>query len=223
MGGPSIVWNRLAVKNKIKIIPHDYPDAKAVKTNLRYDASSLYLYCMGQDMPTGYFHRRRAERNFRLEKSCPQSQAALDWLNYVSATEHIFIQHAGNSARGKKSEERKYPWMDSMPLQTHSVSLTVFFFFFFPPFFLFFFHACACIYILDCKSDDAKNQELAIQAERTQQKHAYIRQLGYNLVVIKECHWRQLKQQNERVKSFSHHFRHSRARENRRTIRHTLC
>ena len=63
-----------------------------------------------------------------------------------------------------------------------------------------FFHACACI--LDSKSDDAQNQELAVKAERTQQKHAYIRQLGYNLVVMKECQWRQLKQQNERVQSF---------------------
>ena len=97
--------------------------------------------------------------------------------------------------RGEKSEEKKYPWMDSMALQTQSMSLTVFFSFSF-----FLFHACACI--LDCKSDDAKKQELAIKAERTQQKHAYIRQLGYNLVVIKECYWRQLKQQNERVKSF---------------------
>ena len=112
-----------------KLRPHDYPDAKAVKTNLGYDASSLYLYCMGQDMPTGYFHRRQAECSFRLEKSCPQSQAALHWLNYVSATEHIFIQHAGNTAGGwggGESEERKYSWMDFMPLQTQSMSLTGF-------------------------------------------------------------------------------------------------
>ena len=67
VGGPSIVWNRLVVKNETQIRPHDYPDAKAVKTNLGYDASSLYLYSMGQDMPTAYFHRRRAEFNFRLE------------------------------------------------------------------------------------------------------------------------------------------------------------
>ena len=62
-----------------------------------------------------------------------------------------------------------------------------------------FFHACSCI--LDCKSDDAKKQELAVKAERTQQKHAYIRQLCYNLVVMKECQWPQLKQKNERVQS----------------------
>ena len=68
VGGPSIVWNRLAVKNETKIRPHDYPDAKAVKTNLGYDASSLCLYCIGQDIPIGYFHRRQAECNFRLEK-----------------------------------------------------------------------------------------------------------------------------------------------------------
>ena len=55
VGGPSIVWNRLAVKNETKIRPHDYPDAKAVKTNLGYDASSLYLYCMGQDTSLATF------------------------------------------------------------------------------------------------------------------------------------------------------------------------
>ena len=63
-----------------------------------------------------------------------------------------------------------------------------------------FFHACSCI--LDSKLEDAKKQKLAVKAERTQQKHAYIRQLGYNLVVMKECQRRQLKEQNERVQSF---------------------
>ena len=45
MGGPSIVWNRLAVKNETKIRPHDYPDAKAVKTNT--DDSSLATFIDG--------------------------------------------------------------------------------------------------------------------------------------------------------------------------------
>ena len=90
---------------------------------------------------------------------------------------------------GKKSEERKYP-VDGF----HAPSNTVY------EFDGCSFHACSCI--LDSKSDDAKKQELAVKAERTQQKHAYIRQLGYNLVVMKECQWRQLKQQNERVQSF---------------------
>ena len=55
VGGPSIVWNRLVVKNETQIRPHDYPDAKAVKTNLGYDASSLYLYCRGQDTSLATF------------------------------------------------------------------------------------------------------------------------------------------------------------------------
>ena len=115
----------------------------------------------------------------------------------------------------------------------HAPSNTVYEFdgFLFVCFFFFFFHACSCI--LDCKSDDAKKQEQAVKAERTQQKHAYIRQLCYNLVVMKECQWRQLKQQNERVQSFffqnapslhpgaSHRFRHPRARADRGTIRYT--
>ena len=52
-----------------------------------------------------------------------------------------------------------------------------------------FFHACSCI--LDSKLEDAKKQKLAVKAERTQQKHAYIRQLGYSPVDMKECQWRQ--------------------------------
>ena len=39
---------------------------------------------------------------------------------------------------------------------------------------------------------------MAVKAERTQQKHAYIQ----HLVDMKECQWRQLKQQNGRVQSF---------------------
>ena len=137
----------------------------------------------------------RVECSFRLEKSCPQSQAALDWLNYVSATEHIFIREIVRG--GKKIGGKKEP-VDGF----HAPSNTVYEFdgFLFVCFFFFFFHACSCI--LDCKSDDAKKQEQAVKAERTQQKHAYIWQLCYNLVVMKECQWRQLKQQNERVQSF---------------------
>ena len=138
----------------------------------------IYI-ALGKTCPLATFTDGGRSAILGWKKACPQSQVALDWLNYVSTTEHIFIQHAGNSARGKKSEERKYPRMDFMPLQTQS------------EFDECLFHACSCI--LDCKSDDAKKQELAVKAERTQRKHAYIRQLGYNLVVMKECQRRPIK------------------------------
>ena len=66
--GPSIVWKRLSVAGETRIRPSDYEDAKLTDTVKGFDASSLYLHCIVQDMPTGYFYRRRAERSFELEK-----------------------------------------------------------------------------------------------------------------------------------------------------------
>ena len=68
VGGPASVWKRLSVAGETRIRPSDYEDAKLTDTVKRFDASSLYLHCIGQDMPTGYFYRRRAERSFELEK-----------------------------------------------------------------------------------------------------------------------------------------------------------
>ena len=78
VGGPSIVWKRLSVAGETRVRPSDYEDAKLTDTVKGFDAASLYLHCIGQDMRTGYFYRRRGERSFELEKSCPQSQGALD-------------------------------------------------------------------------------------------------------------------------------------------------
>ena len=54
----------------------------------------------GKTYPLAAFTDGRRSAVLGWKKSCPQSQAALDWLNYVSATEHIFIQHAGNTSGG---------------------------------------------------------------------------------------------------------------------------
>ena len=102
------MWKRLSVAGETRIRPSDYEDAKLTDTDKGFDAYSLYLHCIGQDMPTGYFYRRRAERSFELEKkSCPQSQG--DWLTCVSATQNIFIQHAGTMGREKREGAKTIP------------------------------------------------------------------------------------------------------------------
>ena len=54
VGGPSIVFCRYAEKDATKIRPHIYGDeAKTCKSVVGFDANSLYLYCLGDEMPCG--------------------------------------------------------------------------------------------------------------------------------------------------------------------------
>ena len=54
VGGPSIVFCRYAEKDVTKIRPHIYGDnAKTCKSVVGFDANSLYLYCLGDEMPCG--------------------------------------------------------------------------------------------------------------------------------------------------------------------------
>ena len=154
---------------------------------------------MGQDITTGYFHRRRAESSFRLERSCPQSQAALGWLNYVSASEHIFIQHACKSARGKKKKEEKKKnrrkentreWI-SGPFK-HSLSWAFFYFNFMR----------ARVFLTASQTTLKSKNWPSKQSVPSKSMHTSNSWVNYNLVVMKECQWRQLKQENARVQSF---------------------
>ena len=53
IGGPSIVFCRYHEKNITNIRSHLYTNPKPCQKIIGYDANSLYLYCMGQDMPCG--------------------------------------------------------------------------------------------------------------------------------------------------------------------------
>ena len=66
VGGPSIVWNRLAVKNGEKKIAHMItPMPKQLKQTWGMMRPRCIDIAWGK---TGYFHRRWTECNFRLEK-----------------------------------------------------------------------------------------------------------------------------------------------------------
>ena len=47
-----------------------------------YDANALYLWALMQDMPTGWYTRRREERQFRPQQAQPFGQMAVQWLTW---------------------------------------------------------------------------------------------------------------------------------------------
>ena len=49
-------------------------------------------------MPTGFYRRRRAERQFRPEMNKKHGFLACEWLENIAQQERIQIDHAMNSA-----------------------------------------------------------------------------------------------------------------------------
>ena len=102
IGGPSIVFSRYAEANKSYIREHIYKDnSYKCKRIIGYDANALYLHSMSLNMPTGPMTRRKAENNFRREKS-EKYLLAIKWLDYIQEKEGIYIQHCLNSPNEKR-------------------------------------------------------------------------------------------------------------------------
>jgi len=96
-GGLSMVFSRYQEANVTKIKPEYFGQlAKQSQTCVGYDATSLYLSCLIQEMPTGAFVRRRAENNFRIEKSYNAGEKATEWLKWMEQELNVKIQHQFN-------------------------------------------------------------------------------------------------------------------------------
>ena len=89
IGGPSIIFHRYHERD-ITLIK----GKESCKKVIGYDANSLYLYCLGKLMPTGYYTVQEEKNNYRLETR--YSRESIQWLEHVMRTERISIRHAEN-------------------------------------------------------------------------------------------------------------------------------
>ena len=79
-GGPAIIFHRYHEKNVTRIRGGSEP----CRSIVGYDANALYLWALMQDMPTGWYTRRRAENKFRPQQAQPYGQMAIQWLTRES-------------------------------------------------------------------------------------------------------------------------------------------
>ena len=73
VGGPSIIFHRYQERDKT-LIKGKYTCKKV----LGYDTNSLYLYCLGQLMPTGYYTLQEESNHYRKETR--YSNEAIQWM-----------------------------------------------------------------------------------------------------------------------------------------------
>ena len=83
-GGPSIVFHRhhTAGKNKLREIEYG-EDAKTCQKIVGFDANSLYLWAIAQELPTGPYVIRNSETNFKPEYIYNDGIATA-YLEYIS-------------------------------------------------------------------------------------------------------------------------------------------
>ena len=74
VGGPSIVFCRYAEKGVTKIRPHVYgEESKTCESVVGFDANSLYLYCLGDEMACGkegYVEIKNPKDQDTIDKIC---------------------------------------------------------------------------------------------------------------------------------------------------------
>ena len=80
VGGPAIICHRYHEKDITKIRGEE-----TCRSIVRCDANALYLWALMQDMPTGWYTRRRNEKRFHPQHAQPFGQMAVKWLTWESA------------------------------------------------------------------------------------------------------------------------------------------
>ena len=92
VGGPAIIFHRYHEQGITKIRGGEETCRKIVG----YDANALYLWALMQDMPTGWYVRRREENGFHPQQAQPYGQMAVQWLTWEAAKNGCTIRHQSN-------------------------------------------------------------------------------------------------------------------------------
>ena len=102
VGGPAIIFHRYHEKDVTRI----RGGLELCRGIVGYDANALYLWALMQDMPTGWYTRRRTENGFRPQQAQPYGQMAVQWLTWESYRTGHSIRHQAN---GREKRIGKLP------------------------------------------------------------------------------------------------------------------
>ena len=171
VGGPAIIFHRYHEKDVTKIRGGD----ELCRAIVGYDANALYLWAIMQDMPTGWYTRRRAENGFRPQQAQPFGQMAVQWLTCESERTGLNIRHQVN---GREKRIGNLP-VDGWCAQTRTAYQ---------------FHGCFWYGCPKCHADpeetNPKNgKTMAVLLADTKKHTAYLRR-HVKVIEMWECEWK---------------------------------
>ena len=181
VGGPAIIFHRYHEKNVTKI----RGGGETCRSVVGYDANALYLWAIMQDMPTGWYTRRREENKFRPQQAQPFGQMAVQWLTWESAKSGCVIRHQVNGREKRIGKRRVDGWCAEMrtAYQFHGC----------------FWHGCPKCYDQN-ETNSVNGKTMAKLLEDTKKNTAYLRR-HVKVVEMWECDWKEKRKEPD-VKSF---------------------
>ena len=181
VGGPAIIFHRYHEKNVTRIRGGSEP----CRSIVGYDANALYLWALMQDMPTGWYVRRREENGFRPQQAQPYGQMAVQWLTWEAAKNGCTIRHQVN---GREKRIGKLP-VDGWCAETRTAY----------QFHGCYFHGCTNCYEPQ-ETNTLNGKTMATLLEDTKKNTAYLRR-HVHVVEMWECEWKEIRKEPD-VKSF---------------------
>ena len=182
VGGPAIIFHRYHEKNVTRIRGGSEP----CRSIVGYDANALYLWALMQDMPTGWYTRRRAEKQFRPQPAQPYGQMAVQWLTWEAAKNGCTIRHQVN---GREKRIGKLP-VDGWCAETRTAYQ---------------FHGCFWNGCPKCHTDpeetNPKNNKTMTELLADTKKHTTYLRRHVKVVEMWECEWKEIRKEPD-VKSF---------------------
>ena len=182
VGGPAIIFHRYHEKNVTRIRGGSEP----CRSIVGYDANALYLWVLMQDMPTGWYTRRRAENGFRPQQAQPYGQMAVQWINCESDRTGCTIRHQAN---GREKRIGKLP-VDGWCVETRTAYQ---------------FHGCFWHGCPKCHTDpeetNPKNNKTMAELLADTKKHTTYLRRHVKVVEMWECEWKEIRKEPD-VKSF---------------------
>ena len=171
VGGPAIIFHRYHEKDVTKIRGGD----ELCRAIVGYDANALYLWAIMQDMPTGWYTRRRAENGFRPQQTQPYGQMAVQWLTRESERTGFSIRHQANGREKRIGKLRVDGWCAETrtAYQFHGC----------------FWHGCPKCHADPEETNPKNGKTMAVLLADTKNHTAYLRR-HVKVVEMWECQWK---------------------------------
>ena len=170
VGGPAIIFHRYHETGVTKI-----RGGEPCRSILGYDANALYLWAIMQDMPTGWYTRRRAEKQFRPQQAQPYGQMAVQWLTRESERTGLNIRHQVN---GREKRIGNLP-VDGWSAQTRTAY----------QFHGCFWHGCPKCHADPEETNPKNGKTMAVLLADTKKQTAYLRR-HVKVIEMWESQWK---------------------------------
>ena len=175
-GGPSIIFHRYHEKAITALRRNEYGEtAHPCRSIVGYDANALYLWSLMQDMPMGWYTRRRVENDFRPESAQLYGQMASEWLTWESERTGLSIRHQTNGRENRRGKHRVDGWCSETKTAYQFQGC--------------FFHGCPCI---QAEVNSVNGKTMAELLVETRKTTAHLRHF-VKVVELWKCEWKKMR------------------------------